>query len=185
MLKLTPLSLPDVKLVTPVMRADGRGDFTEIYNERDFARAGLSTRFIVDNHVRNSRANVVRGLHFQAPPHAQAKLLRVTRGRILDVAVDLRHGSADFGRHVAVELSAERVEWLYVPEGFGHGFSVLEDGSEVHYKVNRYVHADAAMGVRWDDPALAIDWRLTGPPVLAERDTKHPLLAELSPGVAG
>jgi dTDP-4-dehydrorhamnose 3,5-epimerase len=185
MLKLASLALPEVQLVTPELRSDERGDVTELYNEDDFARAGIATRFVVGNHVRNVRAHVVRGLHFQAPPHAQAKLLRVTRGRILDVAVDLRDGSANFGRHVAVELSADRIQWLYVPEGFGHGFSVLENGSEVHYKVNRYVDLPAALGVRWDDPALGIDWHLSGPPILAERDAKHPLLADLPRGVAG
>ncbi len=185
MFQVRSLALPEVKLLLPAIKADHRGDFTEVYNERELAGAGIATSFVVDNHVRNVKANVVRGLHFQAPPFSQAKLLRVTRGRILDVAVDLRHGSPQFGRHVAVELCDERMELLYVPEGFGHGFSVLEDGSEVHYKVNRYLEPAAAFGVRWDDPALGIDWRLTGPAILAERDTLHPLLAGLAWGAAG
>lgn len=184
MLQVQSLVLPEVKLLTPSIRSDHRGDFSEVYNDRELAGAGITTRFVVDNHVRNVKANVVRGLHFQAHPFGQAKLIRVTRGRILDVAVDLRHDSPRFGSHVAVELCADRIELLYVPEGFGHGFSVLEDGSDVHYKVSRYLEPAAAQGVRWDDPALGINWRLTGPAILAERDSLHPVLAALPLGVA-
>lgn len=177
MLTATPLAIPEVMLLTPSLKSDHRGDFAEVYNARELAAAGIHDQFVVDNHVRNVAANVLRGLHYQRAPAAQSKLVRVTRGRVYDVAVDIRIGSPTFGRHVGVVLSADDPRLLYVPEGFAHGFCVLEDGSEVHYKVNAYPDPAQAHGILWSDPELAIPWPLTGEPILAERDRQHPDLA--------
>jgi len=178
MFKVTSLAIEAVKLLTPSMRSDHRGCFAEVYNERDLVSVGVCEHFVVDNHVVNVKANVLRGLHFQPPPFAQAKLIRVTRGRIFDVAVDIRPDSSTFGKHVGVILSSEQLNLLYVPEGFAHGFCAIEDGTEVHYKVSRYPESGMDKGIRWDDARLAIAWPLTGNPILAERDTQHPMLAE-------
>jgi dTDP-4-dehydrorhamnose 3,5-epimerase len=178
MLQATPLAIPEVKLLTPTIKSDHRGDFSEVYNARDLAAAGIHDAFVVDNHVRNVSANLIRGLHYQRAPVAQSKLLRVTRGSIYDVAVDIRPDSPTFGRYVGVTLTAADLLLLYVPEGFAHGFCVLEAGTEVHYKVNRYAEPEQALGIRWDDPELGVPWPLTGPPVLAERDKNHPTFAE-------
>jgi dTDP-4-dehydrorhamnose 3,5-epimerase len=180
MFHVTRLAIADVMLLTPDVKSDHRGDFSEIYNDRDLAAAGIGDRFVVDNHVRNIKANIVRGLHFQLPPFAQAKLIRATRGRIFDVAVDIRPGSPSFGKHVGVTLDADDLKLLYIPEGFAHGFCALDDAAEVHYKVNRYPEPAVARGIRWDDPALAIAWPLTGEAILALRDTLHPTLAEFA-----
>lgn len=180
MFHVTRLAIADVMLLTPDVKRDHRGDFSEIYNDRDLAAAGIGDRFVVDNHVRNVKANVVRGLHFQPPPFAQAKLIRASRGRIFDVAVDIRPGSPNFGQHVGVTLDADDLKLLYVPEGFAHGFCALGDAAEVHYKVNRYPEPAMASGIRWDDPALAIAWPLTGQAILAGRDSLHPTLAEFA-----
>jgi dTDP-4-dehydrorhamnose 3,5-epimerase len=178
MIEVTATAIDAVKLLVPSRRADHRGYLSEVYSERELRGAGIDTHFVADNHVLNLKANVLRGLHFQTPPFEQVKLVRVTRGRVFDVAVDLRAGSPTFGRHVGAVLSAEAGNQLYVPEGFAHGFCALEDGSEVHYKLSCQAQPGHDKGIRWDDPALGIDWLLTGAPILAERDTQHPLLAD-------
>ncbi|RYG57431.1 MAG: dTDP-4-dehydrorhamnose 3,5-epimerase [Alphaproteobacteria bacterium] len=183
MLKATLLAIADVILLTPTTRSDHRGDFTEIYNVRELATAGIHESFVVDNHVRNVSANVLRGLHYQREPFGQAKLLRVTRGSIFDVAVDIRPTSPTFGKHVGVTLTADSMQLLYVPNGFAHGFCGLEDGSEVHYKVSSYADPAQASGILWDDAALGIQWPLAGIPILAERDTMHPTFSEFTAGV--
>jgi dTDP-4-dehydrorhamnose 3,5-epimerase len=181
MLQVEATVLADVKILMPKRLCDSRGFFSEVYNEQTFADAGIHLHFVQDNHSLSAETGTVRGLHFQTQPFAQDKLVRVTRGRILDVAVDLRRSSATFGRHVAVELSAENWLQLLVPVGFAHGFCTLEDNSEVVYKVTNYYSGVHDKGIAWDDPALGIDWRLAGvEPSLSEKDRRHPLLAECS-----
>ena len=179
-MEVRPTEIPEVKLIAPARHGDHRGFFSEVYNRRALARAGIVIDFVQDNHSYSAQAGTLRGLHFQAPPHAQAKLVRVPRGAVLDVAVDLRHGSPTFGRHVAAELSAENWAQLLVPRGFGHGFLTLLPDTEVIYKVDAYYSPEHDLGVRWDDPDLAIPWPLPPEgPVLSEKDRKQPLLADL------
>jgi len=160
MTRVTPQAVPEVLLIEPVKHGDERGFFSETYNAKVLADAGFSGAFVQDNHSRSPKRGTVRGLHFQAPPHAQDKLLRVTRGAILDVAVDIRRGSPTYGRAVAVELSAENWRQLLVPRGFAHGFQTLTDDCDVLYKVSDYYAPDSEAGVLWCDPDLGIDWPL-------------------------
>lgn len=174
------LSIPDVLLITPAVHGDARGGFAETFSARELAQAGFAAPFVQDNHSVSPLRGTVRGLHFQIAPHAQDKLLRVTRGAVLDVAVDLRPGSPTYGRHVAVELSADNWRQLLVPKGFAHGFQTLTDDCEVLYKVTDYYAPAAERGLLWSDPALGIDWPL--PPEAATvnaRDAAWPALADL------
>lgn len=160
--------------------ADARGVFVETYSRRDFTALGIAEEFVQDNQSLSTQAGTIRGLHFQVAPAAQAKLVRVLRGRILDVAVDLRSGSATYGRHVSAELSAENGLMLYVPVGFAHGFCTLEPNTEVAYKVTSLYAPDCDRGLAWDDPALGIDWPVArDAAVLSDKDRRHPRLAEL------
>lgn len=160
--------------------ADARGVFVETYSRRDFTALGIAEEFVQDNQSLSTQAGTIRGLHFQVAPAAQAKLVRVLRGRILDVAVDLRSGSATYGRHVSAELSAENGLMLYVPVGFAHGFCTLEPNTEVAYKVTSLYAPDCDRGLAWDDPALGIDWPVArAAAVLSDKDRRHPRLAEL------
>jgi dTDP-4-dehydrorhamnose 3,5-epimerase len=180
MLEVEPTTIPDVKILTPKRFDDGRGFFSEVYNRRRLAEAGLDLNFVQDNHSVSTQAGTIRGLHFQIPPFAQAKLVRVVRGRLLDVAVDLRRSSPTFGQHVAVELSAENWRQLLVPAGFAHGFCTLEPNTEVLYKVTNYYSVEHDRGLAFDDPALGIPWPVThAEAVLSEKDRKHPRLSEL------
>jgi dTDP-4-dehydrorhamnose 3,5-epimerase len=180
MLDIQPTAIPDVKILTPRRLSDGRGFFSETYNRRRFEEAGLHFDFVQDNHSLSTERGTIRGLHFQSAPFAQDKLVRVVRGRILDVAVDLRRSSPTFGQHIAVELSAENWRQLLVPVGFAHGFCTLEPDTEVLYKVTDYYSAAHDHGLAFDDPALGIAWPVaTGEAVLSEKDRKHPRLAEL------
>ena len=153
-----PLDIPEVKLITPRRFMDERGFFSETYNAKVFAAAGIDNNFVQDNHSLSAQKWTIRGLHYQAPPHAQAKLVRVLRGAILDVAIDVRKGSTTFGRWVSAELSAENGAQLFVPVGFLHGFLTLESGTEVAYKVDDFYDQACEGSVKWNDPALAIDW---------------------------
>lgn len=172
--------LPGVRIVEPVRHGDHRGFFAETWHASRFADAGLDRPWMQDNHSRSQTPGTLRGLHFQAPPHAQSKLVRVVRGRVLDVAVDIRRGSATFGQHVAVELSEANFRQLYVPAGFAHGFVTLEPDTEVLYKVDAGYAPDADMGIAWNDPDLGIDWGVANDAVvLSEKDQRHPTLAEL------
>ena len=174
------LSLPGLLLVEVRRFADARGVFAETYNRRDFAALGIADEFVQDNWSRSERAGTVRGLHFQRPPHAQGKLVRVLRGRILDVAVDLRRSSRSLGRHVAVELAAGDGMMLWVPPGFAHGFCTLEPMTEVAYKVTADYSPDADGGIAWDDPDLGIEWPvLRQDAVLSDKDSRLPRFAEL------
>lgn len=172
------LEIPEVLLLRPQRFTDDRGYFVESFNAQRFAAAtGLEITFVQDNQSLSTAVGTVRGLHFQRPPSAQAKLVSVSRGRILDVAVDARRGSPTYGRHVAAELSAEDGRQILVPEGFLHGFMTLEPDTLVSYKVNAFYNAAADGCVRWDDPALAIDWPSPGPARLSPKDAAAPMFA--------
>lgn len=172
-------SIPDVKLLQMVRHEDTRGFFSETYNRGDFAALGITESFIQDNHSLSSSPGTFRGLHFQIPPRAQSKLVRVIHGAALDVAVDIRHESPTFGQHVAVVLSARNWDQLYVPEGFAHGFLTLEPDTEVLYKVSDSYAPDQERGIHWADPDLAIHWPDTGHPmVVSDRDTRWPRLKD-------
>jgi dTDP-4-dehydrorhamnose 3,5-epimerase len=173
-------ALAGVKVVTPRKFEDHRGFFSETYSQKVFEQAGLRFQFVQDNHSLSAQAGTTRGLHFQTPPFAQDKLIRVTRGATFEVAVDLRASSATYGRHVGVRLSAKNWRQLLVPVGFAHGFCTLEPDTEVLYKVTNYYSAAHDMGLAWDDPALGIDWPVTGDEaILSDKDRKHPLLKDL------
>lgn len=172
-----PLALPGVKLLRPRVHGDARGFFLESFNARDFAAAGLPTDWAQDNHSR-STAGVLRGLHYQLA-NPQGKLVRVARGRVFDVAVDIRRGSPHFGRWVGAELTDSGAEMLYVPPGFAHGFLVLSDVADFLYKCTTLWDQPSDRGIRWNDPAIGIDWPLGGLAVqLSARDAALPLLAE-------
>jgi dTDP-4-dehydrorhamnose 3,5-epimerase len=176
-------AIAGVKIITPRKHGDHRGFFSEVYRRDVLAAAGLSLQFVQDNHSLSAQTGTLRGLHFQAPPFAQDKLVRVLRGAIIDVAVDLRASSATFGQHVAVEVSAANWRQLLVPIGFAHGFCTLEPDTEVFYKVTNYYSAAHDLGLAWDDPALGINWPVTGGSfVLSDKDRRHPILKDL-PGV--
>lgn len=168
-------------IVEPRVFGDARGYFFESYSSRDFASAtGLDITFVQDNESR-SCYGVVRGLHFQLPPYAQAKLVRVVEGSVLDVAVDIRRGSATYGRHIAVELSAENKRQFFIPKGFAHGFAVLSETAVFQYKCDEYYHPEAEGAIAWDDSMLGIDWRIPGDKViLSDKDRRHPLFNQFS-----
>lgn len=178
-MKITPTRLPEVLIVEPKVFGDSRGFFSESWSERVFNQAvGSDVRFVQDNHSRSARG-VLRGLHFQLPPHTQGKLVRVVSGAVFDVAVDVRRSSPNFGRWEGVELSAENQRQLWVPPGFAHGFLVLSETADFLYKTTDYYAPDCEGAVRWDDPAIAIQWPDTGvPALLADKDAKAPLLAD-------
>lgn len=170
-----PLDIPDVVLVRPRRHLDDRGYFEERYRESAFTRAGITARFVQDNAARSTRG-VLRGLHYQLPPAAQGKLVSVARGRIFDVAADLRQGGATYGRWVGRELDAESGDLLWIPPGFAHGYVVLSDVADVTYKVTAEYAPDLDRGVLWSDPALAIAWPIDDP-VVSPKDRAQPKLA--------
>lgn len=168
-MKVTATTLPEVLILEPKVFGDERGFFYESFNARVFSEAtGLTTEFVQDNHSR-SQKGVLRGLHYQIE-HAQGKLVRVTVGKVLDIAVDIRRSSPTFGQWVGVELSAENARQLWVPEGFAHGFVVLSDHAEFLYKTTDYYTPSAERCIAWNDPELAIDWQLEGAPQLSAKD---------------
>lgn len=175
------LAIPEVKLITPRIHRDNRGFFSEAYNARAFAeQAGVTAQFVQDNHSLSADRGVVRGLHFQMAPAAQGKLVRVTRGAVLDVAVDIRAGSPTFGKHVTAVLSAANWSQMWVPVGFAHGFCTLEPDTEVLYKTTAYYAPEHDRGLLWNDPAIGIAWPVQeAEATLSPRDTRHPKLAEL------
>ncbi|HEY2816101.1 MAG TPA: dTDP-4-dehydrorhamnose 3,5-epimerase [Casimicrobiaceae bacterium] len=172
---VTPTAIADVKLIEPSVFGDARGFFFESYNGRSFAELGIDAEFVQDNHSR-SRRGVLRGLHYQIE-HAQGKLVRVTAGAVFDVAVDLRRASATFGRHVAVELSAENKKMLWIPAGFAHGFLVISDEADFLYKTTDYWYAEHERTLLWNDAAIAIHWPLEGIPTMTARDAAGTRLA--------
>jgi dTDP-4-dehydrorhamnose 3,5-epimerase len=173
-----PTRFSDCWLIEPRVHRDGRGFFMETYSTATFAGHGVSTVFVQDNHARSATAGVLRGLHFQAPPHAQAKLLRVTAGAILDVVVDVRRSSPTFGVWEKFELSAENFRMLFVPAGFAHGYCTLCDDTEILYKVDALYAPHSEGGICWNCPDLNIPWPVTAP-VLSAKDQKLPRLRDL------
>ncbi|MEM5515325.1 dTDP-4-dehydrorhamnose 3,5-epimerase [Henriciella sp. AS95] len=177
------LDIPEVKLITPKRFGDARGYFSETWNKRTLSEAGLDIDFVQDNHSYSAAQGVLRGLHFQKPPHAQVKLVRCTRGSVYDVAVDIRVGSPTYGQYVGAELSAENGVQILVPEGFAHGFVTLEPDSELQYKVTDYYAPDCDANIRWDDPSLGIDWKVDPAIItLSDKDQVAPLLSEVDSG---
>ena len=170
------LEIPDVIRITPARYEDQRGFFSETYRASAFEEGGVPDIFVQDNHARSTRG-VLRGLHFQAPPRAQAKLVCVVHGEVFDVAVDLRVGSPTFGGWVGGVLSGEEGEILYIPRGFAHGYLCLSEAANLVYKVSAEFDADLDGGIAWDDPSVGIPWPLNDP-VLSERDRTLPLLQD-------
>lgn len=178
-MEIRPTALPDVIELQPAVHGDHRGWFSEAYNARAFADAGLPTAWMQDNESLSGAKGTVRGLHYQIAPHPQDKLVRVLHGSILDVAVDLRRSSVTFGQHVTVELSAQRRNQLLIPAGFGHGFCTLVADSVVAYKVSGTYSPESERGIRWNDPALGIDWPVAeADAVISAKDQVTPLLGD-------
>ena len=179
-MQIEPTDLPGVVAITPRRFGDARGWFAETFSARAMAAAGLPVDFVQDNQSFSAAPGTLRGLHFQRPPHAQAKLVRCTRGAIRDVAVDIRRGSPTWGAWVAVELSAENGRQLLVPKGFLHGFVTLTPDAEVQYKCTDFYAPETEGAVRWDDPDLCIDWGLAGlAPQLSAKDAVAPAFRDL------
>ncbi len=180
MLIVNDLGLGDVREIIPRRFEDSRGYFSETYNRQRFADAGITQEFVQDNHSISARKGTLRGLHLQVAPFAQAKIVRVTRGKIFDVAVNIDIASPDFGRWVAVELTAEKGNQLYVPAGFAHGFLTLENDTEVCYKVDNHYSAEHDRSIRYDDPQFSIEWPDTGNPLeLSDKDRRAPFFSDL------
>lgn len=170
-MELTETSIADVKIITPRKFGDNRGFFSETYHRGKMAELGIDVDFVQDNHSLSSGVGVVRGLHFQTPPMAQAKLIRVIRGAIRDVAVDIRRSSPTFGQHVTVEISDENWRQVFIPPGFAHGFVTLTETAEVCYKVSEVYSPGNEQGIFWNDPVLAIDWGVSADDaILSEKD---------------
>ena len=178
-MKVTPTAIDGLLILEPKVFGDERGFFLESYNQQVFDDAlGREVHFVQDNHSRSARG-VLRGLHYQLPPHAQGKLVRVTQGSVFDVAVDMRRGSPTFGRWVGVELTGQNHRQLWLPPGMAHGFLVTSDSADFLYKTTAYYAPQAERCVRWDDPAIGIDWPALGAaPLLSAKDAAAPALAE-------
>jgi len=173
------LDFPDVLVLKTRAFADERGFFSETYNKKAFAEAGIDLEFVQDNHSYSKAAGTIRGLHYQLPPFAQAKLVRVVRGAVFDVAVDIRRASPTFGKWVSARLSAEERNQILIPAGYAHGFCTLEPDTEVLYKVTAFYAPQHEFGIRWDDPELGIAWPLDGAEaVLSAKDQRYPLLRD-------
>ncbi len=179
-MEVVETNIEGVKLIRPRIFEDERGAFVETYSRGRYLEAGIDVEFVQDNLVLSRPKGTMRGLHFQSPPHAQAKLVWVVRGAIFDVAVDLRRASPTFGKHHALELMAETSEQVFIPAGFAHGYCTLEDDTEVAYKVSAPYAPDHEGGVMWNDPELEIPWPVTGEEAIVnERDNRFPRLNEL------
>ncbi|MFC1549118.1 dTDP-4-dehydrorhamnose 3,5-epimerase [Candidatus Omnitrophota bacterium] len=172
------LEIPDVLLIGPKVFEDERGFFVETYKYTDFAESGLNERFVQDNHSRSIQGGTLRGLHYQGDPKAQAKLIRVVKGSIFDVAVDIRPGSDTYGKWVSATLSADSKEMMYIPKGFAHGFCTLEDDTEIIYKCSEAYSPEHDRGIIWNDPTIGINWP-TSDPVLSERDKNWPSIEKV------
>ncbi|MBO4816717.1 MAG: dTDP-4-dehydrorhamnose 3,5-epimerase [Bacteroidales bacterium] len=179
-MKVINTDIPGLSILEPVIHGDARGYFFEAFNQKDFEEAvGMHVTFVQDNESKSSYG-VLRGLHFQKGDHAQAKLVRVVSGRVLDVAVDMRPGSPTFGRHVSVELTGENHRMFFIPRGFAHGFSVLSEEAVFQYKCDNYYCPESEGGIAWDDPSLGIDWQLPAEAVkLSDKDRRNPKISEL------
>ena len=177
-MRVNKCDIDGVYIIEPRIFEDARGYFFEAFSKREFAEQVCDCHFVQENEAK-SLYGVVRGLHFQLPPHAQSKLVRVIKGRILDVAVDIRKGSPTFGKHIAIELSDENHLQIFIPHGFAHGYSVLSEEAVVEYKCDNYYAPESEGAIAWDDEALAIDWGIPAEQViLSEKDKHHPTLAE-------
>lgn len=182
-LTIRSLEIPDVKIISPQKHGDSRGFFSETYNKRTFAEAGIDLDFVQDNHSLSPQVGTLRGLHYQRHPFAQDKLVRVVSGRILDVAVDLRRDSPTFAKWVAAEISAAQWNQILVPVGFAHGICTLEPDTQLIYKVTNYYSAAHDFGVCWNDPDLAIAWPFAQDRLLlSEKDKKQPFLKDVISG---
>lgn len=178
MITVEDTKLEGVKIVTPKVFGDHRGWFMETYSERDLKEAGIDAHFVQDNRSYSAKKGVIRGLHFQRQPHTQAKLLTCLRGRILDVAVDLRKASPTYKQWIAVELTEENKKQLFIPKGFAHGFVTLTDNVEIMYKCDDFYAPETDGGIRFDDPDIGVDWGISDP-ILSEKDQNAPYLREL------
>lgn len=176
-IETTPLA--GVVVITPARHGDERGFFSESYNARALTAEGIDVVFVQDNHSLSEKVGTIRGLHFQAPPYAQDKLVRCGKGALFDVAVDIRSGSPTYGQWFGTELSFENGRQLLVPAGFAHGFVTLKPETEIIYKCSDYYNRDSEGALRWDDPQIGIDWGGVSDPILSEKDAVAPLLADL------
>jgi dTDP-4-dehydrorhamnose 3,5-epimerase len=178
--EIETLEIPDVVVIRTDKHCDGRGFFSETYSKRELAEIGINVDFVQDNYAFSAQKSTLRGLHFQIPPFAQAKLVRVIRGAIFDVAVDLRTGSSTYGRHVSAVIGADLWNQIFIPIGFAHGLVTLEPNTEVIYKVSNYYSPEHDKGLFWDDPVLEIDWPVAAADaILSDKDRGQPLLADL------
>ena len=177
-MKKTETKLPGVYIIEPEVHGDQRGYFMEVWSTRNFEEMGLKYDFVQDNQSFSSRKGILRGIHFQNMPMAQAKLVRVTKGAVMDVAVDLRKGSPTYKQWVAVELSAENKRMLMIPRGFGHGFKALTDDVEFCYKVDNLYSREHDRGIRFNDPAIGVDWGEVDEALLSQKDINAPLLED-------
>lgn len=183
MLEVRPLELDGLLEIRPRRFGDDRGFFSEVWREDRLVEVGVSARFVQDNHSYSKARGVLRGMHYQLPPAAQDKLVRVGRGSIFDVAVDIRPDSPTFGRWAGVVLSAKEWNQLFIPKGFAHGFVTLEDETEVLYKASAFYAPELERAVRFDDPAIGIDWPIdTSNVILSKKDRAAPLLSQIQPG---
>jgi len=172
--------IADVILIEPKVFGDDRGFFVESYKKSDFVQNGIDVDFNQDNHSKSTKG-VLRGLHYQLHPKAQAKLVRCVRGKIFDVAVDIRQDSKTFGKWVGFELSEENKHMLYIPVGFAHGFVVLSNEAELLYKASHEFSLEHDRGIRWNDPEINIDWKIDFAPLISDKDTKQPFLKDVKP----
>lgn len=178
-MQIIETEIPDLKILVPRRIVDARGYFSETYSERLLRSAGIDVAFVQDNESLSVEKGVVRGLHFQIAPAGQAKLIRVVSGAILDVAVDIRRGSPTFGQHMSLELNETDGRQIFIPAGFAHGFTTLQTNTLISYKVSAYYSPIHDRGIRWNDPAMKIDWGIDAQSaILSERDRRHPLLAD-------
>ncbi len=176
-MKVINTAIEGIYIIEPQVFEDPRGWFMETYSKEKLAKQGIDIDFIQDNHSFSANRGTIRGLHFQINPKAQAKLVRCTRGRILDVAVDIRKGSPTYKKWVSVELSEENKKQLFIPKGFAHGFATLTDNVEIQYKVDEYYSPENDRSIRFDDPEINVDWGIENP-ILSEKDMKAPLLKD-------
>jgi dTDP-4-dehydrorhamnose 3,5-epimerase len=178
-MKFTKTSLEGVVLIEPAVFFDNRGFFLESYSQKEFEKNSINIQFVQDNHSRSNVVGTIRGMHYQDPPFAQNKLLRVTKGKIFDVVIDIRKNSPTFGLWEGFELSASNFQILFVPAGFAHGFATVEPETEVQYKVDKFYSPAHDRGIRWDDPQINIKWPVSNPQ-LSEKDSRLPLLSEIT-----
>lgn len=177
-MKVFETGIKGLVLIEPLVFRDNRGFFLETYSLKKFQEAGINCTFVQDNHSRSEETGVLRGLHFQLPPFTQSKLIRVTRGSIFDVVVDLRKNSDTYGKWLGFELNENNFKMLFIPQGFAHGFCTLEKGTEVQYKVDKFYAPESDSGIRWDDPALKIKWPVNSP-VISKKDALLPLFNQI------